>query len=428
MRRYSRLLTGLVLVFSVSCASAAKRYEQGQELEQQGRSAEAAQRYIDALKKDATLADARLRLAETGNRAIGDGLRAMDAFEMTAAHIDAAESLRAIDALVRDAAGVGVSLQTPAGYADKRGVILSRAVDQAISQARASAQRGNFSDAAQVIDRAQQRWEPRADQQTSLARALYDTHMAWGQGELLSSRFRSAYTHAETAAAIPGFDRGESGALRDEAVRRGTMMVAVFPAVARGGVDNRLLPEINDLLALDYWQHPPQWIDVANTIEAQRVVRIRNLSGRDLEPADVGSLARQLNARYGVALTLDSVRHTESKVTKQRKTVKTRAGKDTAYTVEEGQVETWARVSWREVDAIAGRGVTDRGDASDRASTSFRRATYVGNWRDLELGANDRALFERDARDNQDVLRQVARALVEKIGPDIFRALLRHVE
>lgn len=49
-----------------ACASATKRLEQGQELEQLGRTAHAARRYIDVLHKVATLAAARRRLAETG--------------------------------------------------------------------------------------------------------------------------------------------------------------------------------------------------------------------------------------------------------------------------------------------------------------------------------------------------------------------------
>ena len=425
MSRFTLLAVAILLS---ACASATKRYEQGQELELQGRSLEAAQRYIDALKKDASLTDARQRLTETGGRAIADGLRETDALEMTAAHIDAAEPLRRLDALVRDAAAVGVSLQVPAGYADKRRVTLGRAVDQAINQARSSTQRGNFSEAAQLVDRARERWEPRSDQLEALTGTLFDTHVAWGRSELAAGHYRSAYSHAETAAAIPGYDRGETGSLRTEALRRGTMMVAVFPVVARANADNRVLPELNDLLALDYWQHPPQWLDVANTIEAQRVVRIRNLAGRELDAQDASALARQLNARLAVALTLDSVRYTESKVTRQRKVAKTRAGKDTAFTIEEGQLETWARVNWRAVDASAGRGVVDRGDASDRASSSFRRATFAGNWRDLELGSGDRALFERDVRDNQEMLRNLARGLAGKLGSDVYSALVRRVD
>jgi hypothetical protein len=97
--------------------------------------------------------------------------------------------------------------------------------------------------------------------------------------------------------------------------------------------------------------------------------------------------------------------------------------------VEEGQLELWARVSWRTIAANAGRGVVDRGDASDHASTNFRRSTYAGDWHTLDLSAADRALFEqRDPRDTEDLLRKVARGLSGRVGRDVFDALLRRVD
>jgi hypothetical protein len=212
-----------------------------------------------------------------------------------------------------------------------------------------------------------------------------------------------------------------------EALGRGTVLVAMFPAGARTPQANQLLPEMNDLLTLEYWQRPPRWIDVINPIEAQRLARNRGFAGRDINPRDAGSLTRQLNARYGVSLTLDSVRYSESKVEKQRHAARTRAGKDTAFTVETGQLETWARIAWREVDPSGS--VIEHGEATNRATTSFKRATYAGNWRDLDLNGTDRGLFDqRDARDDPDMLRRLARGLAERLGGDVFEALLRRVD
>ena len=61
-------ILGFALVVAGSaCTSATKRLEQGQQLEQQGRRTDAARRYIDALRKDPSLTEARQRLFETGN-------------------------------------------------------------------------------------------------------------------------------------------------------------------------------------------------------------------------------------------------------------------------------------------------------------------------------------------------------------------------
>ena len=426
-----------LMVFANSCASATKRYEQGQELEQQGRDADAARRYLDAVKKDPALAEARQRLLETGARAIADFARQADALEVTGSHTDAADVLRTGDALIRDAAGAGVALQAPADYAQKHVSIFGRAVDQAIEEAATSTQRGDYARSVELVERAQERWEPRIDQQSALNRVLRETHVAWARSDIAASRFRSAYAHGEAAGAIPGVDRVQVSALQREALRRGTALVAVFPAGARSGTDSRMLPELNDLLALEHWQRPPLWIEVVNTIESQRLVqlrgpaavRLRDLAGRDLDTQDVSSLAMQVGARFAVTFALDSVRYSESKVERRRRTAKTRAGVDTAFTVEEGELETWARVNWRAIDVGSGRGVVERGDASSRASSSFRRATYGGNWRDVNLAPADRALFEqRDARDNQDTLRQLSRRLAGRLGPDVFSALVRRVE
>src|SRR6185436_10259269 len=54
-----------------ACASANKRLGQGQELENQGRPAEAADRYIQALKKDSRQDSARAGLRRAGAAAMG---------------------------------------------------------------------------------------------------------------------------------------------------------------------------------------------------------------------------------------------------------------------------------------------------------------------------------------------------------------------
>ncbi len=423
------LAAAALLLLQGACASATKRYEQGQELEQQGRSVEAAQRYVDALRKDASLVEARQRLVETGARAVTELARQADGLDATGGSTDAADVLRTADALIRDASGVGVALVTPVSYGQRHAVVFGRAVDQAIDLSIASGRRGDFAGAVQWVERAQQRWEPRADRLGALNGALAEAHIAWAQSEMSAARFRSAFAQAEAAAAVPGYGRAEARDIQAEAIRRGTVLIVAFPTGARSGTDNRLLPEVNDILVADHWRHPPQWLEVVNMSDAQRVVRQRGLAGRDLDVQDASMLGRQLGARFAVTSTLDSVRYTESKVERHRRVVKTRAGVDTAFTTEDGQLESWARVSWRVIDVRAGRGIVERSDASARATVAFHRATYEGSWRDLNLTTADRTLFEqRDARENLDMWREIGRDMAERIGRDVYAALLRRVE
>src|SRR5207302_2574314 len=85
-------------MLSTACASASKRYEQGQTLEREGRPADAAARYVQALRKNGTLESARAGLRDAGARAIADYLR--QAAEDSAGHADrAGDAFLAIDDL-----------------------------------------------------------------------------------------------------------------------------------------------------------------------------------------------------------------------------------------------------------------------------------------------------------------------------------------
>ena len=59
LRRFSLMLP---LLLATACASATDRFNEGLDLEAQGRYMEAAYRYADAVEKDSSLQDARDRL------------------------------------------------------------------------------------------------------------------------------------------------------------------------------------------------------------------------------------------------------------------------------------------------------------------------------------------------------------------------------
>ena len=96
MRRVAVLVLALPVWLS-ACASANKRYEQGQRAEREGRAADAAARYVQALKKDGSLESARTGLRDAGARAVADYV-AQAAAEDAAGRPD-----RAADVVDRDA-------------------------------------------------------------------------------------------------------------------------------------------------------------------------------------------------------------------------------------------------------------------------------------------------------------------------------------
>src|SRR6185503_2166904 len=111
-----------------------------------------------------------------------------------------------------------------------------------------------------------------------------------------------------------GDGMGRSAELQEEALRRGTVRVAVFPVGAPSRMDDRVrasvLPELNDALALGPWARSPQWIDVLNPAAASRLARQRGWWGRDIQPYEAASMGRTLGANVAVALVLDSIRRT----------------------------------------------------------------------------------------------------------------------
>jgi tetratricopeptide (TPR) repeat protein len=422
-----------VAALAAGCASAGKRYEQGLQLEQSGRPADAAQRYIDALKKDRTLADARARLEDTGNRAIADYLDEAGRFEGAGSYVEAADVLRRLDELRGDAGAVGVPLQPPDGYDQRRRATFDRAVGLAVSASGSALARRDYSAAIGWLERATQRWEPTPADRERLAGARYDALFGWAQGEMQAGRYRAAYERAAQAAALGRSETGDAAELQREALRRGTVRVAILPVMGRAQVRDSLpddlFAELNDELALSHWNRSPLWLDVVDPVAAAREARRRGGGRQPIDPSAGAQIGRQLGARIVVLMEVDSVRRGETGVTTQRRAARTQAGADTTFTVREGRVETWARVTYRVVDAAGWGRVADQGTVNARSSARFRHADYRGDWRTLQLPAADRALFSPAGQGyTRETVRELVSGLSDRLGRDVYDAVLRRIE
>ena len=117
----------LPLVFSLGCASAGKRLEQGMEAEAGGDYHTAAYRYIQALEKDRSLAEARDGLLSAWESALAQGTAFARERMSEGDPVGAAGEYRQLDALRRDARDVGVSLPTTDRYAPERRAALDGA-------------------------------------------------------------------------------------------------------------------------------------------------------------------------------------------------------------------------------------------------------------------------------------------------------------
>ena len=384
----------LVLALAGGCATAEKRMSQGMALEQRGRPADAAERYIGALKKDPSLATARARLQETGDRAVQEAVSESASLAAAGRSAEAANTLLRLDALGRDAAAVGVRLALPADYAPRRRATLDRAIDDAIAYAERAGASGSFDEAVGRLERAD-RWEPGPARRAELERARFDAQLGWAKAGMRAGQYRAAHERARAAAALFGRESPEAGralALQDEALRRGTVRVAILPVGSEPGARAKL-PD-------------------------------------DLVPAltDAVELGRSVGAGLVVRPAIDSVVVTESDVGETRRPARTSAGADTAYTVREGRRAMRVRVTYTVV-----RVNDHRESAEERVwasgDTDFHEAVYHGDPRELTLASRERDLFDerRAGRAARELVDELTRELGPRLERDVFDRLLRDV-
>jgi hypothetical protein len=439
IRLSGRRLAAAVLTITLgvgACASATDRLQQGIELEQRGRPVDAARRYIDALKKDRSLADARTRLQETGDRAVQDYLAEATATEARGYSGSAADVLFQLDELRRDASAVGVTLAVPADYAARRRAMLDRAVEQSLRAAGLSAGRREYAEAIRLLDQGQ-RWQPTPEQRAKMNEARFDAHLGWAEDDAAAGRYRSAFDRAGRAASV--FGRDASAAVRalelqQEVLRRGTVRVAVLPVMADDSAEARLpagfMGDVQDELERTHWLRAPQFVEVVDPREVREELRRRRrppLGG--LGARNAAMIGRALDAEVAVILTVDSVARTETVSSAVRRAARTTAGVDTAFTVNDGRRETWTRVNYVMVD-VATAQVLDRGTVQAEGGARYRAAKFAGDWRTLALSREDRELFQRNVRDadEQEIRRDLVGGLAPRLGREVFDTVLRRVD
>ena len=433
LRRAAAIATLLPLALAAGCMSANKRYEQGLTLEARGRPADAARRYIDAVRRNPSLADARARLLETGGLAIDQYLAESRAAADAGAHPDAAEGLLQLDDLRRDAAAVGVELPVPADYAQHRRAVLDRAIEDAVDQGDALTGSGRFGDALDRLERVS-RWQPSAEQRRMTDEARLETYSAWMAAEGAEGRHRGAYQVGERAVSalgrnFPGIERIVEA--QQFAIDEGTLRVAVLPILTAGRAESVLpasfLRDVENDLEGGAWTRPPAFVEVLDPREVRRQARRYTLD--DLRyTSEMGRLGRSVGADMVVMVEIDSVGVQEAETRSETRTARTRGGADTTFTVRSGRREAWAQVRYIVVDVADGRMVT-REQLVPEASRPFREGQFSGDWRQLVLNDEDRRLFDAARRDDArgDLMRELGRAVTEQLSREVYERVLREV-
>ena len=322
--RFTRSLCLVGLIFTVAssagCRSPEELYVEGQQLELDGRPAAAAYRYADALDGNPGLQKAQGRLEVAGAAAVARYLDAAAA-ALAEDHLAAAAD-RYLDAdrLMRRAAEVHVTLGRPADYAEARRATLDAALAAAPDEARRLARTGLFGDAVAHLDRAR-RYADGARGLGQLAGARGDVLALWAETDLAMGRYRAAFDRAESGRAALGGVPPETAAslssqllaIQENALARGTVRAAVFPVEMREGVVSPRSAladagrDLTDRLYDGPLAAPPPFVRYAAPAAVRAVLRSAPEDALFERPGLSATLARRLDAGYGVAFRLDSL-------------------------------------------------------------------------------------------------------------------------
>lgn len=419
---------------AIACASAGDRLEQGMELEMQGRFDAAVVRYVEALEKDPNMAEARERLLEAGDSAIGGHLSASEAAAAGGDAVSAADHYRRIDGLLARARTVGVRLPTPPDYADLRRDAFDQATESFLSQGFDAAERGQWDVAIAAFQRARNEFEPTGEQRQAAMAGESEALLDWSVSDLESGRLQEAYGRAARVRELgwaPPQVSVEADRVMEEALARGRVEVMVLPAVAGGPVPDPALMDVevrvNDLLAQGPFLAPPPFISLTDDYAVRDVVREARVLGTGLGPAAIGLLMRLVEADYGAWMELLGVEVTEYDVSQSRRSARTRDGRTTSYVLETGDRRMRAEARVIVVDGMGNR--VAEATVVGTGVGEFRRGVYDGNVAELNLDRREIDYFDRLVMEAQDAAIRQAMALdlADRLGVAVFDPILARI-
>jgi hypothetical protein len=323
-----RLFFAFPLLLATACASATDRYNDGLELQAQGRYMEAAYRYADAVEKDPSLQEARDRLLIVGDSAIMVALEEADRLDGRGEPVAAARQYQSIDRLMSRVRSVGMRLLEPDGYRVARRTAFEGAIDWYMVEGENASREGRWEYAIRAFASARGDFSPTRDQREASLDAQTRVIIDWAEVELGDHRPRAAYGIAERALSVrrstPRPIVLEIRDLQDRALAMGTVVVAALPVSATGRVRDlvgtELEVQLDEGMESGYWRNPPPFVQMAEANILRRELR-GLLRGRiPQSPALVGRALNLIGADYGVMVEVTSIRISDENVEVEERT------------------------------------------------------------------------------------------------------------
>lgn len=427
----------LVLALStglLACASATDRLEEGLELQAAGQYEGAAYRYIDALDKDGTLAEARTRLLAVGDSAIQLHLAEVAGWMERGRPVEATRYVDRIDDLLARARTVGVRLPVPADYTGTRRATFDAAVTSLLDRGDAAFESGRYQEAVGSYRSARDGFEILSEQRDRALAGEANALWAWSEDELAAGRLQSAFQVADRiralewapAEVVQGADAVQAAALEEGRVELMALPVVAGSRGVRGpALELRDLElRTNEALIRGPWAAPPPFVRLTDDRAVQRVVREASVLGTRLQPAALSLLLRLVEADYGAYYQILEVDATEYDVDQRTRNVRTRDGRAVTYVLERGQRRLRAQARILLVDRD-GNPLADQvvvGSGTGR----FERGLYEGNPAELNLDRREVDHFDPLVLEAQEqAIRQaLALDLADQLGAATFDPIL----
>lgn len=472
-----------VLVFA-ACMSAEKRYEQAIEDESQGRWVAAARKYLDVLRRDPEYPGAREKAAQAGDRAVADYLTMIGELEAAGQLDRASQEYDKLDALVAEAVSVGVVLNTPAGYRDRRAETFRRAFEAEAVRADALLADGQWSAAIDVYSRAERRFKPTAEQLERSTAGRFDALLVGARAELTAGRYKNAESlvsralsmggveaarsreahalledvqearyqsflnnaraqmeagsyeealaSAEEAIAVFGEESPRSGPARELhalILEEATIHVAPIPVWHKVDLGDlvavSLIRSINRTLAKQHWTEPPPLVAVTEAGSVREALRTWDLDRTVLTDRQARAVAHRLAADVAVVSFL-SQGEARSAGGPRAHAVFLRDGQKTTIKVWERRMAK-VRCSYHivsvEEQGGPGRRSPGRGGYVDAmAQVNQRHALYAGDVRNLRLTPEEHSWFDDTAHAEiyAELEREIAQQLASKLAAAVY--------
>lgn len=327
-----------------------------------------------------------------------------------------------------EAAAAGVEAERPATFAADRDAALDAAAYTLLADAAAAVDARDYPRALAALD-ALPRFRPSPARQAEARATRADALAFWAEDERAAGRFRAALAHAAAAAAL-GADVGD---LHARILDEGAHLAVWLPATpdASGDYPEAWLRRLDETLDEAAQDRDPFLVS-ALPDDVRRLARSGTAPRSPL--ARAAWVAGRLDADFAVLVRLAAPVETVEVTSRERVAARRRGSRDTTSYVRETverRIVTTAEATVLRADRrepVCTETVAARGQ--DRQ----RRGVYDGDWRTLDLGASERALFDAASpgrpgpdRAGQAALDELAGDLAERLAERATACLARQI-